>query len=158
MLYYFILHSHFYTNPIPLPVGLSMGVMDVGWGNGYVLIPPGHTFHGKNYDNIEAFVHGGLTFGSMYKGWNQLKKYKDSGFKYQMDEELSKRIKKEGYKFLDNYWCIGFDTAHFGDDLTTCPKEYVWNETQILYKLCFDADIKTIRRAKLNKIKNKDVR
>ena len=148
MLHYFILHSHFYTRTL---LGFSM---KVGWGNGYVLIPPGHPFHGKDYYDIEGYAHGGLTFASMYKGWNQLKTYEDDGFDYQMDEKLFERV-KNGYEFLDDYWCIGFDTAHSGDDLTTCPKEYVWNETQKLYQLCEDNNLKSLRRAKLNKIKDK---
>jgi hypothetical protein len=29
---------------------------------GYALIPPGHPWHGVEYDNIPADVHGGLTY------------------------------------------------------------------------------------------------
>lgn len=148
MLYYFILHSHFYTRPQPLPISF-----EVGWGNGYVLIPPGHPYYGKDYDSIDAWSHGGLTFASKYKDWGMLKTYEDSGFDFKMDEKLSEKVKKEGYDFLKEYWCIGFDTAHSGDNLITCSKDYVWNETKALHKLCVDKDIKSIRRAKLNKIK-----
>jgi len=125
--------------------------MEIGWGNGYVLLPPGHPFHGKGYDEIEAYAHGGLTYSGKYQGI--LKKYEDSGFDYQMDEKLAERV-KNGYKFLDDYWCVGFDTGHFGDNLTTCSKEYVWNETKALHKLCVDNNIKSLRRAKLKKLEN----
>lgn len=156
MLYHFILHSHFYTNPMPisLPSHL-MKSMEVGWGNGYVLIPPGHPFHGKHYDSIDAYAHGGLTFSSMYG--DTLKRYEDSGFDYEMDIELSKRVEKEGYDFLKDYWCIGFDTAHFEDNLITCPKEYVLKETDDLHQFCFENSTKEVRKAKLKKIKH-DVR
>lgn len=30
------------------------------------------------------------------------------------------------------WWVIGFDTCHSGDDETTCPLEYVLNETKSL--------------------------
>ncbi len=129
--------------------------MEVGWGNGYVLIPPGHSFYNKDYDDIDADVHGGLTFACKYGDWKQLVKYEDEGFEHQMDEKLVEKVKIDGYDFLDDYWCIGFDTAHFEDTLTTCSKEYVWKETQFLHKLCYDADLKILRRAKLNKIKDK---
>ena len=34
-----------------------------GWGNGYVSIPEGHKFYGKNYDELyELDVNGGLTY------------------------------------------------------------------------------------------------
>jgi len=151
MIYYFILHSHLYTNPLPASIPL-LKMMEVGWGNGYVLLPPGHPFHGKDYNNIEAYAHGGLTFASLYKSWNQLKNYEDSGFDYQMDEKLAKVVKKYGSDFLKDHWCIGFDTAHYGNDLTTCSKEYVWNETKALHKLCVDNNIKSLRKAKLKKI------
>jgi len=29
---------------------------------GYVGVPPGHPWHGKSYDEVEADVHGGLTY------------------------------------------------------------------------------------------------
>ena len=38
---------------------------DFGWGNGYVLIPIGHPLHGKNYDDINVNVHGGLIFSGL---------------------------------------------------------------------------------------------
>ncbi|HYJ33795.1 MAG TPA: hypothetical protein VE326_11300 [Candidatus Binatia bacterium] len=29
---------------------------------GYVGVPPSHPWHGKDYDDVDAFAHGGLTF------------------------------------------------------------------------------------------------
>ena len=41
---------------------LRRGITDFGWGNGYVLIPQDHQLHGKDYSDIDIYVHGGLTF------------------------------------------------------------------------------------------------
>lgn len=54
---------------------------------GYVGLPIRHPDHGKDYDNIEAEVHGGLT-------WAQ---------RHAPNEKP------------DGRWWIGFDTAHAGD-------------------------------------------
>ncbi len=34
-----------------------------GYRCGYVRVPKGHPWHGKNYNDVAAGVHGGLTFG-----------------------------------------------------------------------------------------------
>jgi len=83
-----------------------------GWGNGYVIIPKGHPYHGKHYDDIPVNVHGGLTFSENAKDldWPELDK-KD----------------KEG-------WVVGFDTAHFGDSLSNWSKIEVAKETKKLAK------------------------
>lgn len=31
--------------------------------NGYAKIPAGHPWHGRNYDDIDVEIHGGLTYG-----------------------------------------------------------------------------------------------
>lgn len=36
---------------------------EVGWGNGYVSLPPDHPYHGADYDEIPVDVHGGITYG-----------------------------------------------------------------------------------------------
>ena len=46
---------------------LTRGIIDFGWGNGYVIIPKDHPLNGKNYDEIHDLmpkldVNGGLTF------------------------------------------------------------------------------------------------
>lgn len=78
-----------------------------GWGNGYVLVPDGHEFHGKSYYDIDVSVHGGLTFSEVISqgddfGWRQ------------------------------GHW-IGFDTAHYGDNLKRWPKSAVFEETMMLF-------------------------
>jgi hypothetical protein len=86
--------------------------VDFGWGNGYVLIPEDHPLHGKHYDDIDVDVHGGLT-------WSKL-----------VDEQLLTvfRLDKEDL----GTWCVGFDTAHLNDNLSTWPKEAVQKETERL--------------------------
>jgi hypothetical protein len=32
-------------------------------GNGYVIVPESHPWFGKDYDEIEVEIHGGLTYG-----------------------------------------------------------------------------------------------
>lgn len=56
---------------------------------GYIRVPKGHPWHGKEYDDIEANVHGGLTFA-------------------EKDTPCGKGGKDDGY------W-VGFDCAHCGD-------------------------------------------
>lgn len=67
---------------------------------GYVAVPPGHLWHGVNYEDIPAIVHGGLTYADF------------------CDESES-----EGDRIchvpLDNepadVWWLGFDCAHVAD-------------------------------------------
>lgn len=84
-----------------------------GWGNGYVVIPKGHPAHGKDYDDINIQVHGGLTFSSLadeIMDWEEITK-KDSGC-----------------------WVIGFDCAHYQDTPENCPRSYVQSQNRKLVK------------------------
>ena len=97
-----------------------------GWGNGYVLIPPGHKYYGVDYNDIPVKVHGGLTYGekvtkSMIKFWG-----------------LNKKTK--------GMWCVGFDTAHFMDNPIDCNYEYVTKETLLLKKQLNNYGIFSIRK------------
>lgn len=80
-----------------------------GWGNGYVIIPKGHRFHGKHYDEIPVDVHGGLTFSEYASdlGWPELADESDG-------------------------WVVGFDTGHFADNASRWTKENVIKETEYL--------------------------
>lgn len=57
---------------------------------GYVGVPPGHPWHGADYDSVSAEVHGGLTFSG----------------------KTDDARKVDGQP--DLYW-LGFDLAHLGD-------------------------------------------
>ena len=40
--------------------------LDFGWGNGYVLVPESHPYHGIDYNEMGGIsVHGGLTFSDI---------------------------------------------------------------------------------------------
>ena len=78
-----------------------------GWGNGYVRIPEGHPYYEKTYDDIPVDVHGGLTF--------------------------SDHIFEDNKHFSDGYW-VGFDTAHYGDDIDSWPMVRVMDEAKHLLK------------------------
>ncbi len=88
--------------------------MDFGWGNGYVLIPIGHKYHGVNYNDIDVSVHGGLTYGELMT--------KENAEFWNLDKEDV------------GTWCVGFDTAHCDDTLAKYPKEYVQAEADNLAK------------------------
>lgn len=81
-----------------------------GWGNGYVALPKDHPWYGLDYNEIPADVHGGLTFGQLASDWS------------------------EQFDFDPESWVIGFDTAHFGDNLNVWPKESVVEETLRLFE------------------------
>lgn len=87
-------------------------IMDIGWGNGYAIIPKGFPGFGMDYDEIHSkfdiYAPGGLTFSGSgeevaSRGWSEL------------DEKFRNK----------NYWIVGFDTAHYGDTLAMWPKERV---------------------------------
>jgi hypothetical protein len=82
------------------------GIIERGWGNGYVRIAEGHPFYGKTYDDIPVSVHGGITFGE-----------------HIMDDS----------RWPDGYW-IGFDTAHYGDNQDTWTIDNVTEETKDLLR------------------------
>lgn len=84
---------------------------DKGFANGYIGVPPGHPWHGLDYDDVPADVHGGLTYSE-------------------------DRAPKEA---PDGFWWLGFDTLHSGDDATTCDENYVANEIAQLKKQAEDA-------------------
>lgn len=93
---------------------LSRDLCKFGWGNGYVFIHNGHQLHGIDYNEIDVNIHGGLTFSK----------------EVDLDMILNWKLDKE----LLGTWCIGFDTAHYGDDLQKWPKEKVQKETDYLVK------------------------
>ncbi len=61
---------------------------------GYAGVPPGHPWHGKHYDDVDASVHGGLTFSEGCHG----------DICHQPEPGES-----------DDVWWLGFDCSHGGD-------------------------------------------
>jgi hypothetical protein len=43
---------------------MRLPMLDRGLFNGYIIIPPGHPWHGMDYVEIDASVHGGLTYAA----------------------------------------------------------------------------------------------
>jgi hypothetical protein len=93
---------------------LDRNMFEFGWGNGYVLIPKNHHLHGKHYTEINVNVHGGLTYSDL------------------IDEDMIDSFKDLFTEDDIDSWCVGFDTAHLGDNLINCSKEYVIRETNKL--------------------------
>lgn len=125
----------------PLRVRLpGFGKFDFGWGNGYVLLPYNHPLYGVDYDSIAVDVHGGLTFSEYFDV--------DRFHEWIENREIGGDITRENYEKFNNYWMIGFDTAHSGDGLDTCSKDYVMNETNNLLEQCLSDDIEGMRRYK----------
>lgn len=113
-------------------------LLSIGWGNGYVLLPPNHPFYED--DDIDVNVHGGLTFSSLFNSEHFLELIKNRDF----DGDIT----KENFEKFNNYWMIGFDTGHFEDNEYNCPKEYVMSETLSLVDQCLSDDIKGMKKYK----------
>ena len=62
---------------------------NMGYRCGYVRLPKGHPWHGKDWDEVSVDVHGGITFA-----------------------EADVQCDKGG---ADDAWWLGFDCAHSGD-------------------------------------------
>lgn len=129
-----------------------LSAADVGWGNGYILIPKNHPFYKIHYDDIHINIHGGLTFSDEFNSENFLK--------WINNRELVGDVTLENFDKFEGYWIIGFDCAHFGDNSFNCSKEYVIEETNDLLEKCLDESIKGVyeykyiylRKDKLKKI------
>jgi hypothetical protein len=66
---------------------------------GYVGVPPGHLWHGKDYDNCDVDVHGGLTYADAC----------------QTTPENRGICHVPSHGEPDHVWWLGFDCAHDGD-------------------------------------------
>jgi len=67
---------------------------------GYVGVAEGHPYYGKDYNNIEADVHGGLTFANACSPGG---------------DEAKHICHLPGEGEPDHVWWFGFDCAHSGD-------------------------------------------
>lgn len=85
--------------------------VSVGWGNGYVGLPPGHPWYGKHWNDLnDVLVHGGVTYAE--------RKYPD--------------LLSDDSSSIGLHW-VGFDTGHWGDTLDKWPESKVKREAQSLY-------------------------
>lgn len=110
-----------------------------GWGNGYVAVPPEHPLWGKTYfddDFPDLCVHGGVTFTEpcVYGEETAASKIKIlSRYVGQRYLQLQRGECLDG-DIPDDWWLIGFDTTHLGDNEENWPKERVIEETTKLQK------------------------
>ena len=98
---------------------------------GYIGVPTSHPWYGKDYDEVEADVHGGLTyFGSEKLHFRPSRERSD----YLREHSLAKDWDDEEYSRLPRWdieeraeafphntgldvWWLGFDCAHLGDSV-----------------------------------------
>lgn len=85
---------------------------------GYVAVPPGHRVHGKHYDEVNVYVHGGLTYANHCNG------------------RICHDVEGE-----DNVWWLGFDCAHYCDFVPSYTElfkrysiSYVNDNSDIVYR------------------------
>jgi hypothetical protein len=133
------LHTLVIENHMKKSMYRSMG-FDFGWGMGYVLLPSNHPFYGVHYDNLAIDAHGGLTFSEIFESKNFLE--------WVEGREFFGDVTRENFERFDNYWIIGFDTNHYGDDLMSCSKEFVINETNSVLEQCLDDEIEGMKKYK----------
>jgi hypothetical protein len=99
----------------------------MGTWNGYVNIPKHHPWYGIGCDNIDAYVHGGLTYAK-----NELP---DTLVRMQSQDSLPS-------KWLGGWW-VGFDTGHAHDiprwGGVYKPLSYVENELENLVTQAIEA-------------------
>lgn len=100
------------ATPYPIDQRTIFGsIMEKGWGNGYVALPPEHPYHGIGYDSIEVDVHGGLTYA-----------------------EEAHRFKDRPTEIPDDYWILGFDTSHLNNNPRDQDELFVKLQTEHLKK------------------------
>ena len=108
-----------------------------GWGNGYVLIPKKHPWYGVDYDMLPVHIHGGLTFSEFFQT-NYIEEWLSN-------KDIVGDINLDNYKKFENYWMIGFDTAHLNDNKINCSKYYVIDETKKLLEQCLNDSFEDIK-------------
>lgn len=142
-IYTLVIESRLRKSIQNLPTSISY---DCGWGNGYILIPEYHPFYGKHYDDIDINIHGGLTYSNKFES--------DNFFNWIKNLEIDGDITLNNYKEFDGYWMFGFDTAHSGDNVFNCSKQYVINETENLLNQCINIKgyKRKLRKEKLEKL------
>ncbi|MEJ7647118.1 MAG: hypothetical protein WKF87_21140 [Chryseolinea sp.] len=83
----------------------TLELLNPGWGNGYVCLPPEHPCYGMSYRAI----------------------YKDYGaVEFDVELTFSNFVSRDTFPQLppgcEIYWIVGFDTAHAWDSMARWPK------------------------------------
>lgn len=76
---------------------------------GYVGVPPGHPYHGKDYDDVDVDVHGGLTYARECMDLAEVKKYRPE----ETHDSIICHVPEEDEP--EELWWLGFDCSHAGD-------------------------------------------
>lgn len=94
-------------------IACSIWKHDMGHLCGYIGLPPSHPWHGKEYDDIEADVHGGLTFAESETECRRPLHPIDweKGPEWELVEKPTPYPHDTGL----GLWWIGFDCAHLRD-------------------------------------------
>lgn len=105
--------------------------LECGFANGYVAIPPTNKDWGKFYENIDANIHGGLTYSEPYLKREYLKSKnkpfnKDNWERCLYGKPIYLTLNNE---IPDDWWVVGFDTFHYGDNKATCDINFCISET-----------------------------
>ena len=80
-------------------------LMDCGWGNGYVILPPEHPLFGVDYNDIDVDVHGCLTYGAM-EDENWVVGFDTAHFADTLENWPEERVEEETIRLkeqLENY-------------------------------------------------------
>lgn len=103
-------------------------LITVGWGNGYVMIPPEHVWYmmDGNYINHYLECHGGITYFETMGNVEHLEKFCSTA----TSVLLTRGLDKNNFEKYVGYKVIGFDTAHAGDDESSWSEEAVHAETR----------------------------
>ena len=115
---WYVIENKDKTKYLSSRVNMDM-LIEKGWGNGYVAVPPTHFLHlgditEEKISLVQSLdVHGSIT-------------YNDFG-----DGEYAPK----------DWWVFGFDTAHFEDTIEKWPKEAVEAETKRLFCQLLDIEL-----------------
>lgn len=86
---------------------------------GYVGVPPGHPWHGKDYSDCDVSIHGGLTFGQGC-----------------MEDGPVCHVPRDGES--PEVWWLGFDCAHYMDFIPSYTKhdhvDRLWSQDGQTYR------------------------
>lgn len=103
-----------------IPTRKDFHMFGCGHSNGYIAVPKDHHWYGKDYKDIDADVHGGLTYSD------------------QLNDEIRKIAIGE-LPETNDYWVVGFDTCHYGDNEHNCNLDYVLSEVESLKQQALEA-------------------
>lgn len=129
--------------------------MDFGHSNGYVAVSPDSVVHGKHYDLLENIsVHGGLTFSEPVI--NKERTFVGDflirpEYVGRRNSLLDSAIEVSGSlsDIEDDWWIVGFDTCHYGDNSENWSEDRVIEEVKRLMDQIENLDNSFIETSKM---------